>query len=108
MHALDGRLDVKLKSRVMLVELMDHYRFTTRSFAEAVNTELARTHRTLRKPGKPMTTSKTAIGYLRSGDRRTIRKEVAQAIEVVLRQDPGVLFVPKVLHADRDTRQLVA
>ncbi len=108
MHALDGRLDVKLESRETLIRLMNHYKFTTRSFAEAVNTELARTHRALRGAGEPITTSKTAIGYLRSGERRTIRMEVAQAIEVVLRQDPGVLFVPKVSRVERDTRQLVA
>lgn len=108
MRRLTGKLDMKLDDAETLIRLMKFHHYSTRTLAAAATDELARIHRASGAPGVPLRLSKSTIGNLTNGTYRTCRFEYGIAIERVLRQPSGVLFVPQMSRAEVDDRQLSA
>ena len=84
---------MKLKpgSRDTFVYLLNTYRHSYRTLAEAVTTELERRTHTFGAP--VITCSKSTIGKIVAG--HVCSREIATAIEQVLQIPPGVVFVPR-------------
>lgn len=97
----EGRFEVHLISTQVLVDYMRHRGETVRSLAAEVDKETARQSR---KTGEPATSSRSVIGHLRSGKRKTCAPPTARAIEKCLNAPPGSLFVPSVSHVSRPVR----
>lgn len=108
MSRLTGKLDMKVDDAATLLRLMKFHHYSTRTLAAAATDELARIHRASGAPGDPLTLSKSTVSNLTNGTYRTCRFEYGIAIERVLRQTPGLLFVPLVSRIEVDARQLAA
>lgn len=89
---MDGwRLEMRLKSRAVLIQYMTYRRQGVRTLAALCDPA---------RPGR----HRSAIGHLRSGKRSTCGPELARRIEEVLEVPAGVLFEPKVSSVRQDTR----
>jgi hypothetical protein len=85
------RLDVELISPMALAQYMDHRDLSVRALAEKVD------HIT-----RGRTKSRSTIGHLRSGARKTCDPVTAKAIERALDAPPGSLFVARLSTVQRE------
>ena len=82
-----------------LANYMDYREYSVRSLAEAVELQLRKNKKADRK-----TCSKSTIGHLRSGSRKSAAPEVAAAIEKVLGAPNGSLFRASISNVARAVR----
>lgn len=87
--ATDWRLDVRLKSKELLVGLMAVHGLSVRDLAKLCD------------PKEP-TRHRSAIGHLCSGKRNTCSPKLAERIQEVVGNPKAVLFEPTVSRVARD------
>lgn len=85
----DWRLDVRLKSKELLIGLMAVQDMSVRDLAKRCD------------PGRP-DRYRSAIGHLCSGKRSTCSPELAARIQEVIGNPKAVLFEPQVSRVTRD------
>lgn len=79
------KLGVRLTDAGNFADLMEHNGYSVRSFADAVESRL------IRKRSKA-TVSRSTIGHLRTGERKTCNKEAAEVMAALLGVPVNLLF----------------
>lgn len=90
MIVTEWRLDMRLKSRQMLLQYMSYKDMKIRDLATAAKV------------------SRATIGHLHSGQRVTVKPATAKAIEGALGAPPGLLFDPVASRVSREVGRQVA
>jgi hypothetical protein len=104
-----SRVDVKLTSSLLMVQLMEGNGWKVREFADAVDGDLRKRFTKAAKQGVPRPTcGRSTIGHLRSGYRMTCHEEVAQSIANILRLPRAALFTDHVSKVQTETRPTYA
>jgi hypothetical protein len=91
------KLEIKLTNSELFAQLLEHNGYSVRSFADAIENKL------IRKRSKA-TISKSTIGHLRSGARRSCNKDVAAAAAELLGLPVKALFESSIEHVTRTVR----
>lgn len=92
-----GKLDIRLTNAELFAQLLEHNGYSVRSFTDAVENKL------IRKRSKA-TISKSTIGHLRSGARKTCNKDVAAAAAELLGLPVTALFQSSITTVTRPAR----
>lgn len=96
MRITTERLDIKLTNAEIFAQLMRANGFTVRTLTEAVQI-------TLIKKRSDAKISKSTIGHLRSGARKTVSHDVAEAIAELFGMPTAAIFTPKVITVTKQT-----
>lgn len=88
--------ETKLRSTRALRDAMKYHRYSIRALADEVSRDLRRQ----RERG----VSHQSLGHLLTGYQKTVRPEVARAIEEILKVAPGALFDSRVSNLSREVR----
>jgi hypothetical protein len=89
--SIDWRLDMRLKSKQVLIQYMSYRGVGVRDLARMCDP---------RRPDR----YRSAIGHLRSGARHYCNPALARLVEEHLQAPPGLLFDPQVSRVSRDNR----
>lgn len=92
-----AKLSIKLTNSELFAQLLEHNGYSVRTFTDAIENKL------IRKRSKA-TISKSTIGHLRSGVRKSCNKDVAAAAAELLGLPVTALFQPSIEPVTRTTR----
>jgi hypothetical protein len=95
--ATTQRLDIKLTNSELFAQLLEHNGYSVRAFTTAIENKL------IRKRSKA-TISKSTIGHLRSGARKSCNKDVAAAAAELLGLPVTALFQSSIEQVTRTVR----
>lgn len=95
MRTTTERLDIKLTNAEIFAQLMKANGYTVRTLTEAIQLVLIRKK-------SPAKISKSTIGHLRSGARKTVSHDVAVAIAELFGLPTSAIFTPKLIKVTRD------
>lgn len=88
--ATAGKLGVKLTNAELFSQLLEHNGYSVRSFTDAIENKL------IRKRSKA-TVSRSTIGHLRTGERKSCNKDVAAAAADLLGLPVTALFQTEIV-----------
>ena len=92
-----SKLDIRLTNAELFAQLLQHNGYSVRSFTDAVENKL------IRKRSKA-TVSRSTIGHLRTGERKSCNRDVAAAAAELLGLPVTALFQSTVQTVTRTTR----